>query len=119
MADQKYEPFISVNLTPAMSGYFATHWHWNLDDPKYPFPEPWTSGIGRYATWQEANVEGAQWAEAEGLKFIPATAEDVAKAEAYAANFRKRADRRRDLVATGMKPAEAWAQAKQEFPEEK
>lgn len=117
-------PFIAVNLTPAMSGYFATLYTWSQGEggvdingkefKPYWFPEPWTSGIGRYATWQEANVEGEEWAKIEGVKFIPATAERVAEAEASAERFRELAARVKELNATGMDRKAAWDQAKAE-----
>lgn len=125
MTDRK--PFIAVNLTPAMSGYFATLYDWSQGeggvdihgkafDP-YWFPEPYTTGIGRYATWQEANVEAEQWAKMEGLECFPATAEKVAKAEASAANFRARMERLRELKESGLDAKVAYAQAKAEFPD--
>lgn len=126
MTDRK--PFIAVNLTPAMSGYFATLYCWSQGeggvnihgeafDP-YWFPEPYTTGLGRYETWQEANVEAEAWAKAEGLECRLATAEKVAKAEASAARSAARMARFRDLVAEGVAPKEAFAQAKAEFEEE-
>jgi hypothetical protein len=33
------------------------------------YPEPWETGIGRYATKEEAIVEAKQWAEAVGLEY--------------------------------------------------
>ena len=121
------KPFIAVNLTPAMSGYFATLYCWsqgeggvdihgNAFDP-YWFPEPYTTGIGRYPTWQEANVEAAAWAEAEGLECHLATPERIAKAEASAARSQARMARFRELVAEGIEPKAALAQAKEEMPD--
>lgn len=121
--DERRE-FIAVNLTPAMSGYFATHYTWSKGEagvnirgeayPEYWFPEPWTSGIGRYRTWQEANAEAAQWGEAEGLPVILATAERVAEAEASSARSAKRMARARELRDQGMSLKDAYAQAQAE-----
>jgi hypothetical protein len=118
-------PFIAVNLTPAMSGYFATLYTWSfmeggVDIHGKPyagswFPEPWTSGIGRYPTWEQANAEGASWAKIEGCEFVPATAERVAEAAASSERFSKRMARIRQLTEGGMDRKEAWAQAKAEF----
>lgn len=94
------KPFIAVNLTPAMSGYFATYYTWSKIEPgvnihgkpygEFWFPEPWTTGFGRYATWQEANAEAEEWAKVEGVEVRLATAELVAEAEARAEVSRKR-----------------------------
>jgi len=86
----KREPYVSVNLTPAMSGYFATLYTWTrIEGIDGWFPEPEQTGIGRYATWQEANVEGKLMAENFGVKFIPATAEAVAQATKTSDDFLK------------------------------
>lgn len=117
-------PFIAVNLTPAMSGYFATLYTWSrleggVDIHGKPyaeswFPEPWNTGIGRYATWQEANAEGEGWAEAEGVKFIPATEERVAEAEAGLVRSRQIIERVKELREGGMDAKAAYAKAKAE-----
>lgn len=52
---------------PALSGYFAVMYWWNPEMDG--FWEPWQTGIGRYATREEAVKEGKAWAEAEGLEF--------------------------------------------------
>jgi len=70
------ESFITV--TKGMSGYFAVMFWWNseLDG----FWEPWTTGIGRYATQQEAIEEGIDWAEMEELEFVmPANPNTLSK----------------------------------------
>ena len=60
------ESFITV--TKGMSGYFAVMFCWNSE--LGGFWEPWTTGIGRYATQQEAIEEGIDWAEMQELEFV-------------------------------------------------
>ena len=68
MRDQlKPEDFPVITTTHGMSGYFAVMYWWNPEG----FPEPWDTGIGRYATVEEARVEAQQWAEAEGIRYEP------------------------------------------------
>lgn len=114
MTDNKHPSFIAVNLTPAMSGYFATLYSWTVDDFGQGYYEPWTTGVGRYATWQEANVEGEAWAKDEGLEFKPATEEAVKDAEADLAKFMTRMRRVRELRESGMGMKEAMDKAKEE-----
>lgn len=124
MTDTARKPFIAVNLTPALSGYFATLYTWSQGEagvnihgeefPAYWFPEPEATGLGRYATWAEANAEGAAWAEREGLEFVPATAERVAKAEAESNVFRSRIARIKELREQGHSLRDAMEQAKAE-----
>jgi len=88
------KPFIAVNLTPAMSGYFATYYTWSKirtdGGVECWFPEPWTTGFGRYATWQEANAEAEEWGKVEGVEVRLATEEKIAEAEARSEAFRKK-----------------------------
>lgn len=56
-----------ITTTQGMSGHFAVMIHTHEDD----FPEPWESGIGRYATEDEAIQEAKEWAEAEELEYKP------------------------------------------------
>jgi len=103
----KPKAFIAVNLTPAMSGYFATLYDYSwmeggtdIHGKDYPgqwFAEPYETGFGRYPTPEQANAEGARWAEAEGLEFFPATPERIAEAEAHSAALRKRIKRIKEL----------------------
>lgn len=65
MADE-HAPHISVT-GPAISGYFAVMYWWNPEHGG--FWEPWQTGIGRYATREEAVEEGKAWAEAEDIEF--------------------------------------------------
>ena len=55
-----------ISTTSGMSGYFAVMYWWNPDG----FWEPYQTGLGRYATKQEAEIEGRSWAEAEELEFL-------------------------------------------------
>lgn len=71
-------PFITTQKLG--SGWAAVHFWWNTED--YPetwkaeglgdmgFWEPMQSGIGRYATEQEAELEARHWAEDEGIRFL-------------------------------------------------
>ena len=56
-----------VTVTEGMSGYFAVMMWWNPD--LGGFHEPWQTGVGRYATPEEAEEEGRAWAAEEGLEF--------------------------------------------------
>lgn len=67
------KPFITTSH--GMSGHFAVLMTWvKYDDPLYKDEgqyEPWNTGIGRYKTKAEAEVEARQWAEAEELEYQP------------------------------------------------
>lgn len=69
-ARDRHERHISVT-GPALSGYFAVMywWHPGKNDNE-GFWEPWETGIGRYATKEEAIAEAKEWAEIEGMEFI-------------------------------------------------
>lgn len=56
-----------ITTTKGGAGWFAIHVWWNPD--MGGFWEPWQTGIGRYATRQEAEAEGRTWAEAEDMQF--------------------------------------------------
>ena len=58
-------PKFWIGLSHGMSGHFATMF-WNGGG----FPEPWSSGQGRYRTSAEAEAEGRQWALEEKLEFV-------------------------------------------------
>lgn len=60
------KPFIKVDR--GIGGYFATMYWWNPDMDG--FWEPWTTGLGRYATKEEARKEAKAWAELEELEYI-------------------------------------------------
>lgn len=55
-----------ISVTQGLSGYFAVLMSWNEDGCGY---EPWNTGVGRYATREEAVREALAWAEAEGLEY--------------------------------------------------
>ena len=61
----KYPPYITT--THGFSGYFAVKLWWNPE--MGGFWEPWDTGTGRYESREEAEVEGLDWAAAEGLEF--------------------------------------------------
>jgi hypothetical protein len=86
----KNPPFIAVNATPAMSGHFATLYAWSEDEELGGFYEPYETGFGRYATWQEAEVEAARWAEEMEIEHHPLTQADVDEAERRLAELRAR-----------------------------
>jgi hypothetical protein len=54
-----------ITITSGLRGFFAVHI--TLDEDGCPVP--WQSGIGSYATADEAIPEAQQWAEAEGIPF--------------------------------------------------
>jgi hypothetical protein len=61
-----------ITVTQGMSGYFAVLMWWNDKDfPGEGFWEPYNTGIGRYATKEEAQEEAKFWAEDEELRYIP------------------------------------------------
>jgi hypothetical protein len=64
MTDQ---PKRHVTITQGLRGYFAVLVCWNPEHGG--FWEPWQSGIGSYATAEEAEEEARDWAEAEGVEF--------------------------------------------------
>lgn len=57
------KPYIAI--THGMRGYFAV-----LIDYVDGEPMPFESGIGSYATPEEAHAEARAWAEAEEIDFI-------------------------------------------------
>lgn len=58
-----------ISVSHGMSGYFAVMLCWNSEHGG--FYEPWTTGIGRYATKEEAEEEAKQWAEDEEMEYRP------------------------------------------------
>lgn len=58
------KPEFWIEVTSGMSGYFAVML-WNGSG----FPEPWDTGMGRYRTSAQAEVEARQWAAEEELEF--------------------------------------------------
>jgi hypothetical protein len=59
-----------ISVTSGISGYFAVEMWLNNDDSSMIFAEPWDTGIGRYATYDEAKDEAMEWAAADELPFI-------------------------------------------------
>lgn len=57
-----------ISVTQGLSGYFAVLMMWTTQDDGCGY-EPWNTGIGRYATREEAVREAREWAEAEGLEY--------------------------------------------------
>lgn len=65
-SEQKLDDYITV--TSGMSGWFAVHVWWNAEEGG--FYEPYQTGLGRYATEQEAEIEAQSWAKTEGLPYV-------------------------------------------------
>jgi hypothetical protein len=65
MASKGHDPYITI--THGGVGYLAVHICWNPDG----FLEPYVTGFGRYAKAAEAVSEAKEWAEAEGIKYVP------------------------------------------------
>lgn len=55
-----------ITTTHGGSGYFAVFCRWYADIDGY---DAYQTGNGRYATKTEAEAEGREWAEAEGIEF--------------------------------------------------
>lgn len=71
--DRTPDFFITVNTTPAYSGYFATLWGCekkDKDELDEEFREPYTTGIGRFSKREDAVVEAKEWAECEEVPYI-------------------------------------------------
>lgn len=73
---KKHDPFFDdktkfVTVTQGMRGWFAVLVWWNTEHGG--FWEPLNTGVGSYATPEEAEPEAKGWAEAEGLRFKPFT----------------------------------------------
>jgi hypothetical protein len=64
-ADPSKKPYITV--TEGMSGHFAVQVWWNPD--LGGFWEPWDTGIGRYATQEEAITEAKDWARQDEMEY--------------------------------------------------
>lgn len=57
-----------VTVMEGMSGHFAVHM-WLNEEEDFPFWEPYDTGLGRYATREEAVMEAQSWAEHEGIEY--------------------------------------------------
>lgn len=55
-----------ITVTKGMSGHFAVECYW---DEELQGWDIWQTGVGRYATRDEAVEEGKAWALDEGLEF--------------------------------------------------
>lgn len=62
-----------ITVYESIGGWKAVHMWWNEEDGG--FYEPWQTGLGAYATCEEAADEGRLWAECEDLKFVEACKE--------------------------------------------
>jgi len=61
-----------VTTTQGMSGHFAVLMWLNPGEDFGPFAEPYDTGIGRFATKDEAIEEAELMADQMGFKYIPA-----------------------------------------------
>lgn len=46
-------------------------WEWEDDKKKHGFWEPWQTGMGPYATKQEAIDDAKSWAASEEVRYVP------------------------------------------------
>lgn len=113
MSNTDRKPFVSCNYTPAMSGHFATLWGWTEAEDGHGFWEPYETGIGRYATLDEAEAEGRFWAEEIGVEFRPVDREAAAAA---AERSKLRAVFVKQLRDEGLSFAEAHRKGLEKFP---
>ena len=60
------EDFPVISVARGMAGWFAVLYWWNPEDGG--FPEPYNTGLGRYATREEAVEEARAWAEDENVR---------------------------------------------------
>jgi hypothetical protein len=58
-----------IEVTKGMAGWFAVKMWWNDEGP-VGFPEPYSTGDGRYEMQCDAVDEGRAWAKHECLPFI-------------------------------------------------
>jgi hypothetical protein len=61
----KRDPYITI--TKGMRGWFAVMIWWNPEG----FEEPYQTGIGSYKWPEQAEPEARDWADAEGIEFVP------------------------------------------------
>lgn len=66
-ADTPKKEYPHVTTTHGGSGYYAVLVWWNPD--LGGFPEPWSTGEGRYVVREGAIQEAKDWAEAEGIPY--------------------------------------------------
>ena len=61
-----------ITITKGMRGYFAVMVWWNnKDNDGKGFWEPWQTGIGNYKWPEQAETEARDWADSEGIAFVP------------------------------------------------
>ena len=58
-----------ITVTEGISGFFAVHMWYNTEDYEYGFWEPYDTGMGRYATREEAIAEARVWANQTGMEY--------------------------------------------------
>lgn len=58
-----------ITTTQGMSGFFAVHMWLNEEEDFGAFWEPYDTGMGRYATREEAIIEALQWAEEMEIEY--------------------------------------------------
>lgn len=58
-----------ITVTEGMSGFFAVHMWLNEEEDFGPFWEPYDTGMGRYATHEEAMVEALAWSDETGIEY--------------------------------------------------
>ena len=58
-----------ITVTEGMSGFFAVHMWFNTEDLDFGFWEPYDTGMGRYATHEEAMVEALAWSDETGIEY--------------------------------------------------
>ena len=58
-----------ITVTEGISGFFAVHMWLNEEEDFGPFWEPYDTGMGRYATREEAMVEALAWADETGMEY--------------------------------------------------
>lgn len=63
---EEFDKSSYVTATKLGSGFAAILLFW---ETKGHYWDVWQTGIGRYATKEEAEVEAKQWAETEGLRY--------------------------------------------------
>lgn len=73
-AKQIYEPDVHddyITVYESVGGWKAVHMTWAVyEDLPHGFYEPEQTGVGAYATEEQAVVEAKSWAESEELEFI-------------------------------------------------
>lgn len=61
-----------ITTTQGMSGFFAVHmWHNEEEKDIGPFWEPYDTGIGRWETREEAELEAIDWANMLEIEYRP------------------------------------------------